>query len=167
MHNKINVHLTMVQLPAMNTPQFDWCKTTFDRQPQPVAPIFQPEVAARAIYWAAHHRKREVILGGNTLVILWGNKFFPGLGDWYLSKFGYTSQMTDEPIPPDRPADLWETVPGPYGAHGRFDNQSLDKSRQWELYTRCTFPSLFVAAAGGLLLGTMAARRTSKRLSTG
>src|SRR4051812_15135435 len=101
-HDRSRVHITMVQMPALNTPQFDWCKTRMPHQPQPVPPIFQPEVAARAIVWAAHHRRREVWVGGSTLKAIWANKLIPGFIDRYLAAKGYHSQQTDQPVHADR-----------------------------------------------------------------
>src|ERR671924_421859 len=105
----------MVQLPALNTPQFDWCRTRLPNRPQPVPPIFQPEVAARAIAWAATHRRRgELLVGGPTLKVVLGNKLAAGLGDRYLARTGYDSQQTDEPIAADREDNLFEPVPTEY-----------------------------------------------------
>jgi len=106
LHDGSKIHLTMVQLPALNTPQFDWVKSRLPNKAEPVPPIFQPEVAARAIYWAAHHRRRELIAGFPTLKAIIGNKFFPGYLDRYLAKFGYEGQQTDEPADPNRPNNL-------------------------------------------------------------
>ncbi|MBJ6748965.1 SDR family oxidoreductase [Geomonas anaerohicana] len=129
-HEKSRVHITMVQLPAMNTPQFDWVESRLPNRPQPVPPIYQPEVAADAIVWASHHRRREIYVGLPTVKAMWGNKFIRGLLDVYLGRTGYKSQQTDEPERPDRPANLWQTVPGPYTAHGRFDARSKGVSPQ-------------------------------------
>lgn len=130
MHDGSDVHITMVQLPAVNTPQFDWCKSEMPNQPQPVPPIYQPEVIADAVYFAAHARRREVIVGWPALKAIWGNKFVPGLADWILARNGYSGQQTDQPISPDRPANLYEPVPGDHGAHGRFDDQARSFSVQ-------------------------------------
>ena len=124
LHEKSPVHITMVQLPAMNTPQFNWVKSRLPNKPQPVPPIFQPEVAADAIVWASRNRRREIYVGIPTVKAMWGNKFFAGLLDWYLAKTGYKSQQTDQPEQPGRPSNLWETVPGDFGAHGDFDEAS-------------------------------------------
>ena len=133
LHDKSRVHLTMVQLPAINTPQFSWCKTRLPRHPQPVPPVFQPEVAARAIFWAAHQRRREVYLGGSTLKAILGNKVAPGLLDRYLARTGYDAQQTDQRVNPDRPANLFEPVAGDHGAHGIFDDVARKTSVQfWE-----------------------------------
>ncbi|HJQ28831.1 MAG TPA: SDR family oxidoreductase, partial [Rubrobacter sp.] len=125
-HDGSDVHITMVELPAVNTPQFDHCKTRLPNQPQPVPPIYQPEVPARAIYWAAHHRRRDLYLGGSSVAVIIGNKLLPGLGDRYLARTGYDSQQAGEPVDPNRPDNLFEPVPGDQGAHGRFDDQSSD-----------------------------------------
>lgn len=134
-HEKSKIKITMVQMPALNTPQFDWCRNKMGKQPEPVPPIYQPEVAAQAIYWAAHHGGRELNVGINTAIIVWGNKFLPGLGDWYLASFGYSSQFTKQPVPKDRPDDLFDTVEGDFGAHGRFDKIAVPRSRYLWLVT--------------------------------
>lgn len=135
-HDRKNIQITMVQMPAVNTPQFAWCKTRMPRKPQPVAPIYEPEVAAQAVYWSAHHpHRREVNVGGRNTLIIWANKFFAGLGDRYLAKKGYESQMTDELVEDNRPYNLWETVKGPFEAHGSFDERAVKKSSQLYLTT--------------------------------
>jgi hypothetical protein len=131
-HDKSRVWVSSVHMPALNTPQFDWVKSRLAHRAQPVPPIFQPEVGARAVYFAAHNRRREVIVGGPTSVAIWGNKFFPGIGDHYLGRTGYDSQQTDEPANPRRANNLWNPLPGDHGAHGRFDTRSHDFSpRTW------------------------------------
>lgn len=127
-HEKSDVHITMVQLPAMNTPQFEWVKSRLPNKPQPVPPIFQPEVAADAIVWASRHRRREVYVGMPTVKAMWGNKFIRGLLDRYLGKTGYASQQTDQPERPDRPSNLWQTVAGEFAAHGRFGERAEGES---------------------------------------
>lgn len=129
-HQKSKVHVTMVHLPAMNTPQFSWCRTRLPRHPQPVPPIFEPEVAARAIYQAAHQRRREVYVGGPTVLAIYGQEAAPGLADWYLGKTGYKGQQTSEPVSPDRPDNLFEPVPGDYAAHGIFTERAKNFSMQ-------------------------------------
>lgn len=119
-----NIHLTMVQLPAMNTPQFTWCRSKMPRHPQPVPPIFQPEVAAERIVWASHHKRREVFVGAPTVIAIEGNKIAPGLADYYLGRTGFDSQQTKEEVPKDRPDNLFEPVPGDFGAHGVFGQQA-------------------------------------------
>ncbi|HXF64166.1 MAG TPA: SDR family oxidoreductase [Caldilineaceae bacterium] len=148
-HDGSNVWVTMVHLPAVNTPQFGWVKSRLPNKAQPVPPIYQPEVAAEAIVWAAHHRRRELTLGGMNALILWGNKFLPGFGDWYLAQTGYDSQQTNEPRDPNRPHNLWEPAPGDHGAHGDFDH--LAKDHSWQLWANTHFNELALAALG--LLG--------------
>jgi NAD(P)-dependent dehydrogenase (short-subunit alcohol dehydrogenase family) len=137
--DKSNVKVTMVQMPGLNTPQFEWVKNRLPRRPQPVPPIYQPEVAAEAIYHAAHHYRREWYVGGSTALFIPGNKIAPGFGDWYLGKTGIQSQQTDEPADPNAPNNLYEPLPGDRGAHGRFDRLAhgfsmqlwLDQHRGW------------------------------------
>lgn len=130
LHDKSNVHLTMVQLPALNTPQFGWVKSRLPRKAQPVPPIFQPEVAAEAIYFAAHHPRREFYVGTPSVAVIVGNRFAPGLLDRYLADTGYDSQQYDGPEDPDRAHNLWQPVPGDHGAHGAFDARAKDCSPQ-------------------------------------
>ncbi len=147
-HDKSNVHLTMVQMPALNTPQFDWVKSRLPREPQPVPPIFQPEVAARAIAYAAEHHPRELWVGGPTLEAIIANKVFPGLLDRYLARNGYDSQQTSEPVRPGRRDNLWEPVPGDHGAHGSFDARASKRSA--EFWTRSHLSWITVAVLGVL-----------------
>jgi short-subunit dehydrogenase len=149
MHDKSNVHITMVQLPAVNTPQFNVSKTALPKHPQPVPPIYQPEVPAEAIYWAAHHKRREVFVGASSVAVILGNKLVPGLATRYLARTGYSSQQTNEPVDPNRPNNLYEPVPGDHGAHGNFDKQAHESSPQlWATKHR---RALLTAAAAGTL----------------
>src|SRR5205823_7736774 len=118
------VRIVMVQLPAMNTPQFDWVRSRLPRKPQPVPPIYAPEIAADAIVWAASTRRRELSVGAPTAAAIWGNKVASGLLDRYLAMTGYDSQQTDRPADPNRPDNLWQPLPGDHGAHGRFADRS-------------------------------------------
>ncbi len=129
-HDQSDIHVTMVHLPAVNTPQFGWNKSRLPNHPQPVPPIFQPEVVAEAIHYAAHHRRREMSVGLPTVIAIYGNKIAPGLGDRYLGSQGYEAQQTDEPVDPNRPNNLWEPVAGDHGAHGIFDDRSHSFSPQ-------------------------------------
>ncbi|MGE0758964.1 MAG: SDR family oxidoreductase [Pirellulaceae bacterium] len=141
LHDGSHVRLTMVQMPALNTPQFQWVKSRLPRKPQPVPPIYQPEVAAEAIYWAAYHDRREWFVGGSTAVVIEGNKLLPGVGDWYLSRQGYDSQQYDGHVAPDRADNVFEPVDDQvdFGAHGTFDQRAkpasyfslLDRHRHW------------------------------------
>ncbi len=150
-HDESKVHVTMVQMPALNTPQFGWTKSRLPRKAQPVPPIFQPEVAAEAIYFAAHARRRELLVGMPTVEAIVGNKIAPGLLDRYLGKTGYDGQQTDEPDNPDRPNNLFEPVPGDHGAHGTFDDRSSRQCKQlWATKNR---GALALGAAALLALG--------------
>ena len=153
-HDGSNVNVVMVQMPALNTPQFRWVKSRLPRKAQPVPPIFQPEVAAEAIVWAAYSRRREINVGWPTTKAVVGNNFFPGYGDSFLAKHGYEAQMIDEPEDPNRADNLWAPLPGDHGAHGVFDDRShdvsiepqLNKQRGWILAGAA---ALFVAALVG------------------
>jgi len=118
-------------MPALNTQQFGWVLSRLPKNPQPVPPIFQPEVAAEAIYWSAHHRRRELWVGGSTTIAMVGQKVAPAFADWYLGKTGIDAQQTDAPTHRDPRPNLWEPLPGDHGAHGSFDSRASDHS--WEL----------------------------------
>ncbi len=151
-HDGSNVYVTMVQMPALNTPQFDWVKSRLPRHPQPVPPIFQPEVGAEAVYWAAHHRRRELYVGWPTVKAIVGNKIAPGFADWYLARTGYEAQQTDERVDPNRPNNLYEPLPGDWGAHGSFDDRSKPTSIQlWLDMHRGTIAAAGAALAAGAL----------------
>ena len=130
-----NVAVTMVQLPALNTPQFETVRTRLPRHPRPVAPVYQPEVAAKAIVWAADHPRREIKVGASTAITVAGNKLLPGLGDWYLARTAVDGQQTQDPVNGDRPDNLFAPVPGDHGAHGRFDDEAKPRSAQLWLTT--------------------------------
>jgi NAD(P)-dependent dehydrogenase (short-subunit alcohol dehydrogenase family) len=151
LHEGSNVRVTMVQLPALNTPQFTWSRAKLPRKPQPVPPIFQPEVAAEAVVWAARHPRRELMVGWPTVRAIVGNALAPGLVDRFLARDGYDSQQTDEPIDPDRPDNLFEPAPGDYAAHGVFDDEARDRSTQ--LWARTHGAALGLAGAGAAALG--------------
>jgi NAD(P)-dependent dehydrogenase (short-subunit alcohol dehydrogenase family) len=154
-HDGSRVRVTIVQMPALNTPQFEWSKTRLPRRPQPVPPIYQPEVAARAVLWAAEHERPELYVGFSTLLAIVGNKLLPRLGDWYLARTGWESQQTDEPLPPGRQDNLWEPVVGDHGAHGRFDDRARPSSLHLWLTTHRGWLALVMggltAVAGALL----------------
>jgi short-subunit dehydrogenase len=132
MHDGVGVHLTIVNMPALNTPQFDWARNKMRHRPQPLAPIFQPEVAARAIVLASERpRRREIYVGRSTLEAVFGNMVAPGLLDRLMAKKGYSGQLTDEEEPPNRPDNLFQPVRGDHhGAHGRFDRRATYHSPQ-------------------------------------
>lgn len=156
-HDHSKVRITMVQMPALNTTQFSWVKSRLKHKAQPVPPIFQPEVGARAVYWAAHHNRREVYVAMPTVEAIIGNKIAPGLLDHYLGRSGYKSQQTDEPENPDRPNNLWSPVPGDHGAHGTFDDRAHAKSYEmWGSRNR----KWIAAAAGFIACGSYLAFRS-------
>jgi short-subunit dehydrogenase len=130
LHQGSKVRVTMVQLPGLNTPQFDLARSKLPRKPQPLPPIYQPEVAAEAVVWASRHRRREIWVGGSTVAVLTGNTLLPGLGDRYLARFGYDSQQSKEPAQSRQPDNLWRPVPGDHGARGRFTDLAHERSAQ-------------------------------------
>ena len=161
LHDGSHVQVTMVHLPAVNTPQFDWTRTRMPRQSQPVPPIFQPEVAAEAIVWAALAPQREVWVGWPTVQAVLGDKIAPGLLDHYLARFGYESQQADEPVSPDRPDNLFEPVAGDHGAHGRFDARAKTFSSQFWLSRHRR--AIAGAAAVATLIAWPVVRRIGRR----
>jgi len=143
LHDKSRVRLCMVQLPGLNTPQFDHCESRMPKKAEPVAPVYQPEVAAEAIVWAAHHDRREVWVGGSTVGTILASRMAPGLLDRYLARTNVKAQQSGEPEDPNRPANLWKPVQVDPGAHGRFDERAHPRSLQlWGAAHRA------VAAAG-------------------
>jgi NAD(P)-dependent dehydrogenase (short-subunit alcohol dehydrogenase family) len=134
LHDNSHVRLTMVQLPAMNTPQFDWVKSRLPRKAQPVPPVFQPELAADAIVWAAHHDRRELYVAMPTATAIIGDKLASGLADRYLAANGYDAQQTDEPEDPQRPDNLYEPIDRErdFGRHGRFAR--IARSTSYEVW---------------------------------
>jgi hypothetical protein len=162
LHEGSNVHVTMVQLPAVNTPQFSWVMSRLRRQPQPVPPIYQPEVAAKAVVHAADHpRRREYWVGGSTLGTLAANAVMPGVLDWYLARTGYESQQTDQAEPADAPANLWAPADRrggeDYGAHGKFDDKSTGRSLQL-MASQHHVPTAAVALLGAIGVGALIRR---------
>jgi NAD(P)-dependent dehydrogenase (short-subunit alcohol dehydrogenase family) len=170
LHERSGVHVTMVQMPAVNTPQFDWVLSRLPRRAQPVPPIYQPEVAARAVLYAADHPgRREYWVGGTTMATLIADKFAPGLLDRYLARTGFSAQQTDQPADPDQPANLWQPADNrdgaDRGAHGRFDQRAHSTSPQlWASQHH----GVLAAATGAALAGAGTLRRLlSDRSGTG
>jgi NAD(P)-dependent dehydrogenase (short-subunit alcohol dehydrogenase family) len=159
-HDDAGIHITMVQLPAVNTPQFTWVLARLPRRPRPVPPIYQPELAARAIVWAADHRRREWWVGASTAATLIANTVAPGILDRYLARTGYDSQQTSEAAADNRPANLWRPSDDQddQGAHGPFDDSAHDRSMQWTLTRR---RRVLVAAGIAGAAAALAARRTA------
>ncbi len=164
LHDGSRVQVTMVQMPAVNTPQFSWVLSRLPRQAQPVPPIYQPEVAAGAVVYAADHpERREYWVGGTTAATLLANAVAPGLLDRYLARTGFDGQQTDSPKPPDQPANLWEPADGAggrdFGAHGLFDDRSHPRSLQvWASQHHG-----LVGAGVGLLAGAAVVARALRR----
>jgi len=156
LHDESNVRVTMVQLPALNTPHFSVVRTRLPRHPKPVPPIFQPELAARAIAFAAEHPRRELWVAGSTVRALLGNKLAPGLLDRYLARNGYAAQQTEKPVEPNRADNLAGPLPGDRGAHGIFDGEAHARSLQLLTMTqrRLLTAGALAAAATAVLLRT-------------
>ncbi|MCR8897445.1 SDR family oxidoreductase [Gordonia sp. GONU] len=167
LHRHSNVHVTMVQMPAVNTPQFSWVLSRLPRHAQPVPPIYQPEVAARAVLHAADHpKRREYWVGASTAATLVGNALAPGLLDRYLARTGFDSQQTSRPRDPDQPANLWEPADGPdgsdFGAHGVFDRRAKNSSAQTVL-SRHHGVAGVAAAVASLTVAVLAKRSRALR----
>ena len=159
LHDESNVKVTMVQLPAMNTTQFGFVKSRLPKKPRPMGKIYQPEVAAEAIVFAAEHDRREIYVGYPTVQAIVGDKIAPELGDYVLAKNGFKGQQTDEPEDPNRRNNLWEPIPGDHGAHGSFDKESTYNSPQLWLTINRNKLIGGALALGGLILGGILAQR--------
>jgi NAD(P)-dependent dehydrogenase (short-subunit alcohol dehydrogenase family) len=156
LHQRSRVWITMVQLPAVNTPQFSWCRSKLPKHPQPVPPIYQPEVPAEVIHYAAHHRRREVRCGGPAVAVILGGKIAPGLADRYLARTAFASQqIADMPASPHRPGNLFRPVPEQAATHGMFDDRAHGRSYQaWATTHRMAVlagAAVAVAALAGLM----------------
>ncbi|MBF0391125.1 MAG: SDR family NAD(P)-dependent oxidoreductase [Alphaproteobacteria bacterium] len=151
LHDRSHVRLTVVHLPAVNTPQFDWALARMPGKPRPVAPVYQPELAARAIVWAVGAGRREVLLGPATVLAIWANKFAPGLLDRYLARTNYQAQQRSRPASPAAPANLFQTVRGAHRTRGSFDDEAREGSLQWTLSRHRRW-----LAAGAVALGLAA-----------
>ncbi|TDX28419.1 short-subunit dehydrogenase [Modicisalibacter xianhensis] len=147
MNEGSDVHVTIVEMPGLNTPQFDWCKSHLPQRARPVSPVYQPEVGARAVYWAAHQRRRQVYVGISSVLTIWGNKLAPGLMDRFLARTAVSGQQTAESEDPDRPDNLWQTVKGDMGARGRFSRESHDDSYQLWMTTNRAKVGMIAGAA--------------------
>jgi short-subunit dehydrogenase len=156
-HRGSNVHVTMVQLPGLNTPQFEHCRDKFDKRSQPVAPGYQPEIAADAIHWAAYHRRREVYVGVSTVYTIWGNKVAPWLAERYLAATGVSGQLSNVDKRPDRPDNLLSPPPGDPGAHGPYDDRAHRHSVQWAASKHRVLAGVGLVAAGAAALARIRA----------
>ena len=152
-HQGSNVHITMPQLPGLNTPQFDHCRSKMPYHPRPVAPIYQPEMAADVIYWASHHKRREMYVGTSSVLTILGNKVAPWIADRYLARTAYQGQQTSELVEGSyREGNLFETPSGDHGAHGRFDGQAHVNSPQvWAMKNRAWLALAGVAVGVSLM----------------
>ena len=159
LHDGSRVRTTMVQMPAMNTPQFDWAKNRMPHETQPVPPIFQPEVGADAVHHAVRHDVgRELLVAWPTVKAVWGEKLVPGYIDRQLARAGYADEQTGAPADPTRPDNLWEPVAGEYGAHGRFDDRSKTRSVELWLAKHSPWLQLAGATAAGLAIAALGGR---------
>ena len=159
LHARSHVRVAMVQLPGLNTPQFGWVRTRLERHPQPMPPIYQPEVAGRAVAWAAQHPRREVWVGASTIKTIIGSAVAPGLVDRYLARKGYEGQQAEWRLDPERADNLFGPPPGDPGAHGAFDGQARNRSPQLWLNTHRGALALGGAAAAAAAAATAIARR--------
>lgn len=165
MHDKSNVKVTIVHLPALNTPQFDWVKSRMRYKAQPVPPIFQPEIAADAIVWASRHPRREVLVGYPTVKTVMGNKIAPWYADRVAARRGYVQQQTNEPENRHRQHNLWEPVEGDYGAHGRFDERAKPFSMQhWLNKYRLSLAGSAAIGGAALAIGASIRRHRQRQL---
>jgi short-subunit dehydrogenase len=160
LHERSNIHITMVQMPAINTPQFNWGRNKLPMRPQPVPPIYQPEAAAEAIVYAATARRHEVWVGGSSFKAILANKIAPGFLDRYLARSGYKKQYSNEPPQKDAPDNLFKPIEGDFGAHGRFDSEAVPTVDirtpvlPWLLVAGTAMIGVLCAVAGTRLAGT-------------
>jgi short subunit dehydrogenase len=161
-HDGSHVRVTVVHMPAINTPQFSWCKSRMPRKAQPVPPIFQPEVCAEAVYWAAHSRHREVFVGMPTLRAIWAQRLVPGIADHLAARMAWDGQMYDGAAPVDAPDDLYEPVAGHQAAHGAFDARARNASWELELTMRMSWLATAAGGAAGWLIERMQQRSVAK-----
>ena len=151
-HDGSHVHVTVVQMPALNTPQFSWCKSNMRRKAQPVPPIFQPEVGAEAVFWAAHQHHREVFVGWPTARAIWGQRFIPGVLDHLAAKLAWDGQLYDGAADQERPVDLYTPVPGHQSAHGEFDSRARSTSWETRLTIQASRLASMVSGATGMAI---------------
>ncbi len=161
MHKGSNIHLPMVQLPGLNTPQFDHCRSKMSKYPQPVPPIYQPEIAADAVYEAAHSKRREIYVGIPTVYTILGEKLAPWLVDRYLAKTAVNSQLTEPEIDPPREGNLFEPPSADQGTHGRYDSKAHSHSVQWLLtkHRKSALGAVTAVAGGAAAAAAMVLRR--------
>jgi NAD(P)-dependent dehydrogenase (short-subunit alcohol dehydrogenase family) len=163
LHQGSNVHVTMVQMPALNTPQFDWARNKMGRRARPLGTIFQPEVAAQAIVHASHARRREIYVGGSTLATILGNKLMPGVFDRLMARLAYDGQLSNELAPPELAGNLFTPQKGDYGAHGRFDAEASGGSLELRLSRQRGLAVAGAACLAGFLAVLLAAPKSAAR----
>ncbi|MBV9328600.1 MAG: SDR family oxidoreductase [Chloroflexi bacterium] len=166
-HDGSHVHITVVQMPALNTTQFSWCKSNMRRKSQPVPPIFQPEVGAEAVYWAAHQRHREVFVGWPTARAIWGQRILPGLLDHFAARMAWDGQLYDGAQDPNRPVDLYQPVPGHQGAHGAFDDRAQSGSWEMRLTMQASWLATAASTAAGRLVHTLSGQHADSPAPNG
>ncbi len=161
LHDKSKVEITVVQLPGVNTTQFNWCRSKLPLHPTPVPPIYQPEIPAEAVYWAAHHHRRELWVGYSTLQAILGTTIAPSIADRYLARNGFEGQQVEGmPVSPDRPDNLFEPVPGMAATHGIFDDKATASSPQlWATTHRWSLAAAAGAALAAAVAGTIGRKR--------
>jgi short-subunit dehydrogenase len=160
-HDKSKVRITMVQLPGVNTTQFNWCRSKLPNHPKPVPPIYQPEIPAEAVYWAAHHRRRELRVGYSATEAILGSKIAPTLADIYLARTAFSGQQVpDMPVSPDRPNNLFEPVPAEAATHGIFNDEAASRSPQlWAVTHRALIAGATLLTSAAVAASVAAARR--------
>jgi NAD(P)-dependent dehydrogenase (short-subunit alcohol dehydrogenase family) len=160
LHDGSAVRVTMVHMPALNTPQFDWVRSRLPHKAQPMPPVYQPEVGADAVVYAAlHPSRRDLTVGASSVRVMWGERVAPGLIDRYLARNGYRAQQTGEPEQAGRPDNLWAPMAGDFGAHGRFDPQARGHSAQLWLSEHRGLTLLAAGMAGAAAAAAWRARR--------
>ncbi|MGH8428314.1 MAG: SDR family oxidoreductase [Gammaproteobacteria bacterium] len=163
LHRGSQVHVAVVNMPGLNTPQFDWALNKMAKRPRPVAPVYQPEVAARAIVWAAHHRRRRMYVGLSAMLMIWADKFAPGLLDRYMARTAVSGQQSTETADHDAPDNLWKPIGGDHGAHGRFNSEAYGHSIQlWATMHRSRLALAGTVLLAGAVVGN-ALRKHRKR----
>ena len=162
-HDQRRVHITVVHMPALNTPQFSWCKSNMRRKAQPVPPIFQPEVGAEAVYWAAHQHHREVFVGWPTARAIWAQRLLPGVLDHFAAKMAWDGQMYDGAPVRDRPVDLYQPVAGHQSAHGAFDSRAQSCSWEVQVTMQASHVASLVSKAAAGLLGAVRSQASDER----
>jgi NAD(P)-dependent dehydrogenase (short-subunit alcohol dehydrogenase family) len=160
LHDASRVRVTMVHMPALNTPQFGWVRSRLSHKAQPIPPVYQPEVGAQAVVYAAlHPERRDIAVSKSTLEAIWGNRLAPGALDRYLARTGYRAQQTGEPEDPDRADNLWDPIPGDHAVHGPFDDRAREHSLQLWLTEHRGLGFLAAGIAVGAAAGAWRARR--------